>query len=720
MWISVEELAGTWASQTEGYTYVGAYADSSHNAEVRWLKGYTERVNEGVWWPDWNTYVRWAYSSRQDQPNANENGQSIKTLYIVFDKVADTEVNPSLTITDNVSTEGTLEATYSGSGSGLYYVWEKSADGSDWRTITRLKMNGDQYNVSEDGRLLNAALEVVNDESDSGGQWFRVSAYESEQAYSGGQQALEVSGAMQLNYYDELRNGDFESPDVQALGTTNSNYQFPVGSDGLIWNTTGADRQVEIVNDVLDLSDNSSDYNNNYGAVEDDGVGEQYAELNCQAAGALYQDVLTVPGTSLNWQFYHRGREGQDTMYLVIAPADQVREITTQGQLENLISRIQYGDLSDVPGYYVYTASDENSSWAYHGSSVQGDPYSVPSEQYLTRFFFVAGDTASKNNTIGNLLDDVRFTTDLLDPVDGTANMRVTKVVNGLDDEAIDDYQVSVSVSGQTNDGMPINKSVTIDNFVEQSDGAWIGYADVTGLPVVANTETRLTVTEDAPDDVTGYDYLGSTVTVDEETVSGVSGSLVVSEGDSGTVSFTNTYESTAQLGLSVKKTDSAGKPLQGARFALYEDGGDGEYHSDVDILAAVTSAEDGGETLTEAGFKIDDSTSAATFYGLKPGVTYWIVETFVPAGYELSDPYRLVINDDGDAATLYGSDGTMIGAEWAIKPEDGLFCVGFQDTLADLEIPETGGNGNVPLYVLGAATVAGSVVMTRRRFPSR
>ena len=29
--------------------------------------------------------------------------------------------------------------------------------------------------------------------------------------------------------------------------------------------------------------------------------GGQFAELNCQAYGALYQDVLTVPGATLNW-----------------------------------------------------------------------------------------------------------------------------------------------------------------------------------------------------------------------------------------------------------------------------------------------------------------------------------------------------------------------------------------------------------------------------------
>ena len=37
--------------------------------------------------------------------------------------------------------------------------------------------------------------------------------------------------------------------------------------------------------------------------------GSQFAELNCEAYGALYQDVLTVPGSTLNWSLAHKGRK---------------------------------------------------------------------------------------------------------------------------------------------------------------------------------------------------------------------------------------------------------------------------------------------------------------------------------------------------------------------------------------------------------------------------
>jgi len=46
--------------------------------------------------------------------------------------------------------------------------------------------------------------------------------------------------------------------------------------------------------------------------------GRQFAELNADAAGALYQDLPTTPGQKLVWSLYHRARQGTDTMYVDI------------------------------------------------------------------------------------------------------------------------------------------------------------------------------------------------------------------------------------------------------------------------------------------------------------------------------------------------------------------------------------------------------------------
>lgn len=593
-WVSIEELAATWASQTEGYTYAGAYRGNVSNGNrIYWLncrtttRGNTTSFNE------------WRYSNSQTAPSNNGDGNQWDgrwpnyvnyDLYLVYDKVAEITPNPALTISDTVSADGSLTAQYQGTGA-TYYVWEKSVDGSRWTPISRLKMNGDQYNLSESGQTLNAALEVVNDENDSGGQWFRVSAYASQEAYESNQDALATSAAMQLNYYDELRNGDFEQPVVTDLSTGDkSNYQYPVGSEDLIWRTTGNDQQIEIVNEQGNGA--SSDYNNSDGAQS----GIQYAELNCQAAGALYQDVLTVPGTSLNWQLYHRGRGGNDTMYLVIAPTNKVANITTQDQLNSLIRNIQQNvEEYASQGYYLYEITDNNRTWHYYSSnSWNAEAYTVPDSQYLTRFFFVAGDTASNNNTIGNLLDDVRFTTELLPAQAGTANLEITKVVSGVEDLP-DNYSVTVNVN---------STEVVLNNFRQQSDGNFVATGSTT-VGVNANQTVNLTVTEENPPAITGYNFSGTTVqTGDNASQSGTSTTITLEERETGEVTFTNTYtpKEPTDLGLGVGKT------------ATRVDS-DGTY----DLTLSVT-----GDQITETGekqqldvlFILDESNSMCDYFG--------------------------------------------------------------------------------------------------------
>ena len=91
-------------------------------------------------------------------------------------------------------------------------------------------------------------------------------------------------------------------------------------------------------------------------AAED--VDKQFAELNCQAAGALYQDVLTIEGRPLNYYLEHRARGGvknvpsttpeYDTMYLVIMPTQIAVEepLTTQEQLQTYLSEELGVDIS--------------------------------------------------------------------------------------------------------------------------------------------------------------------------------------------------------------------------------------------------------------------------------------------------------------------------------------------------------------------------------------
>lgn len=629
-WISIEKLAETWASKTEGYEFVGAYRNQQQTNKFNWIRYNTGYSNHG-----------WRYSTSNSAPGNSSGSGELRQIYLVYREISDPD-QTAVKITDNVSASGKLAASYDGA-SDVFYVWEKSADGtSNWQTIEQLKLNGDQYLYDdEDQHALNVALEVVNDTQDDGGSWYRVSAYESQDAYEGGEDALATSAAMQLDYYDELQNGDFELPDVEDLTAGDkSNYQYPVGTKDLVWKTTGSDQQVEIVNH--NGASQSSDYKNPEGAQG----GKQYAELNCQAAGALYQDVLTVPGTDLNWQLYHRGRNGNDTMYLVIAPTNEVDDITTQADLNDLIEKIEgnQGGYQKSDGYYLLEITDNNNSWHRYASGSSGRPaYEVPGGQYMTRFFFVAGNTASGNNTVGNLLDNVQFTTGLLPAEDGEANLTITKVVSGVSEAAMESYSVVVDVDGQ---------KVTLGNFNPQQGGTYSATETVTVENIPGNGNKTVTVTENASTPG-GYTATGSTVSVNnEEAQTGTSAQVTLQERGSGSVTFTNTYKAPEPVDLGHSK------------YVKYN--GDDTYDLSLDVLGSIFSGP-GEKIKINLLYVLDNSTSMDDRIGL------WGSSTRLSALKDAVRAMETTLSNNGDldvsrSAVVFSSarySNTYVYRDW-------------------------------------------------------
>lgn len=175
-------------------------------------------------------------------------------------------------------------------------------------------------------------------------------------------------------------------------------------------------------------------------------------------------------------------------------------------------------------------------------------------------------------------------------------------------------------------------------------------------------------------------------------------------------IAFENTY---TPLGLTVKKVNQDEDALTGAKFTLRVDNGDGTYNETTDPVADYVHDNVGmtGDALTGEGIEVGDD-STVSFYGLEAGKTYWIVETYAPTGYQISEPYKLEVSADGATATFYGSDGAQIGNPKTFS--DRMVSINFKDRGLD-PIPETGGIGNVPLYVGGILAVAGSVVISRK-----
>ncbi|MGB6128461.1 MAG: type II secretion system protein [Psychrilyobacter sp.] len=168
--------------------------------------------------------------------------------------------------------------------------------------------------------------------------------------------------------------GDTKAMEVDSDGNYINNPGFetlprPVTTWGIFnedeiehWETTATDNKIEVWKDGF-LGVN---------AVE----GDYFVELNANQVASLYQDIVTIPGTTLVWTVSHRGRSGTDTASMSVG--------SSSGQL----------DISE-------TMTTGNDGWVTYTKE-----YVVPEGQTVTRFSLDSIDSAGGNPSIGNLIDN--------------------------------------------------------------------------------------------------------------------------------------------------------------------------------------------------------------------------------------------------------------------------------------------------------------------------
>lgn len=449
--------------------------------------------------------------------------------------------NGNVTLTESY---GKLTASYTGSlsASDYKYVWYRSVNrraAEVQKPVQYQDMNTGAnlgQDISADGTELyialnGGALGYNNNKSVS----YHVKVFKTADVNSDGTpkseaEALATSQSVSVTSYYELQNGGFEKPVLQYRNwqqIPNSDYK----KDG-VWQTTGSDGAIEVINTDYEMSQ----YYNWYGtgaAAE----GKQFVELNCEAEGSLYQDVLTTPGETLNYQLAHRARglkqnlkSEKDTMYVVIMPTQTAIEknVTTQTQVQDVIKNQE-----KYPGAMVVKYTDNDQQWTTH----QGSYTVTASGQYSTRFFFVAGETATNNVKEGNFLDDVKFTRSKLTPVEGTANVTVEKSIVGL--EYVTAFNLAQTLTFKIG-----------SKTVKGSDMNWTWSNDgntLTGSTIVTLQQNEcgnnLKVEEIATGSLDVANYTrASSVTVDRTPTDGTSGTLSISSGDSKSVAFRNVY----------------------------------------------------------------------------------------------------------------------------------------------------------------------------------
>lgn len=514
-----------------------------------------------------------------------------------------------------------------------HYILQITADGKDYEGAEAgklLKDNGFTVTWQKAGTVVDR-IEKTNGvySREENGGWVDVVYTDGANltytvTIAKGTQSLNDS--LTVNYNDELKNGGFE--DEHSNGTDQINAD---AAPNLVWKTTamtGGQYKIEIGNtstydtkEHYELQANGNKWEKvqlsntakAYGCASANN-GDQFAELNAEGAGALYQDVLTKPGQPMNWRFFHRARtrkghdsqsdnviqSGTDTMAMVIAPLELVKDVTTQAQLEALLAKCpnKNGENSIIENkktytVYVYEATaaikdlSGTRKWGLIGKYAKystsswtesNGTYKIPDGQYLTRFFFAAISTASGNSekakTMGNLLDDVWFSQNVAPPTPGTGRVTVTKKFYGLTEAEAKTLSGFISYDrSEANHGIA-DQALTAVDFSRGSwtsgcydeNGPYVSVSYVFDEVVEANTDYTYSFAEDVSKaSVNGYDLTRTLVNGAE----GTTGSVTMNKENSNkSITFSNFYKkNTTDVTITKQVTGLLGDTNKGFTF---------------------------------------------------------------------------------------------------------------------------------------------------------
>lgn len=409
-WVSFSTLTSLLGDSTTGYTYVNAYTDSAMEESFNWI--YFEQVSgySGSWWVSTLTDKPTAAPSETDGTSRKITADTDGYMKLYIRMRNDTITSP---IEDCVEENGYFLAKAPENlpkYATVNYKWYRSDDGENFEEVVRKKAANKTYNIEidETGSKLYPSRDTSIDVETR--RWYKAEVYVDGKLYK------EYS-KRQVEDYPCIMNGSFETPSVSLIGEWM--YDFPNGTNGLYWRTTGDDHQIEIIKE-------SSWAGNAYNCSTASGDGGvQWAELNAEKEGALYQHVLVQPESTLYWHFAHRGRNGTDTMYMVIAPKNKISSSSSTAELVAIAKKIVNGEgeYTEANGYQALKVEDGNTSWAMY----EGE-YTVLDDVWLLDFFFIS----ASGTTLGNMIDDVSFSTTVPGPVEGCANITAVETVSGL------------------------------------------------------------------------------------------------------------------------------------------------------------------------------------------------------------------------------------------------------------------------------------------------
>ena len=248
-----------------------------------------------------------------------------------------------------------------------------------------------------------------------------------------------VTDTIYIKYISyNIENGSFEMP------TINSSYSFVSSDKVLSWNTTATSDEIEIGK----IYNNSSEHLNLTQKNMVDSTlpdGKQLSEIIANEPASLFQNISVKSGEAYDWSLYHRGRNGQEVMSLIIGnqqenepkkvnASNDDQFITMSKWLfedQNIYYRVptkimKYkiytptfdssggfsGDTSDLFSYeYDSVHTEEWDVWIISSNSLKWFNYSdtyIPNSNNIT-FALCSVLTDKQTTTKGNLIDKVSF-----------------------------------------------------------------------------------------------------------------------------------------------------------------------------------------------------------------------------------------------------------------------------------------------------------------------
>ena len=592
----------------------------------------------------------------------------------------------TLTINDNVSTSGCYEAAVDGGGAAalegknVQYLWYKSTDdGANYTAVTAKNFTAGGKTVSnisgDHGEKLFLALDggTVSDTLPS-------VTYKAVLMVDGTEYDSVWAERTNTTYQASVLNGSFEAPDL-------TNYYFqefvPEGTAGLFWKTTASNEEggqftyptgstqqndgehyIEIIDTGTPKHQSDAAYHHKQGTATN---GTQYAEINAGAAGALYQTIATIPGTTMYWSVDHSGRDGTDTMAVVMMPESNAESITTQEQLRQV--------LENPDKYGATVASDlsaDKGVWITHSGQ-----YTIPEGQYETRFFFMAVSTYNDRNYIGNHIDNVWFSQQIPPASSEAPNFTLTKHVVGLTEDDLQLLSGKLTFTVQKSADGSFTDPETVMTYTATNLGSWTPNGDGSWT-----LSARISMKDQAP----GYYYR-----IEESyaelhgfklTATDTNDAVQLQSTTVAAFTFTNTY---ADTGRALKLTKIVNAPDTTGSFTF-----------------TVSYTDAGGNLKKSVILKNDEST---TITGIPRGASVTVTET-------TTDGYTVIMKDPSTGTVLAGSSSYTFTMN-----DDTAVDIYNTSTVA---LPETGGIGRGIFLYAGIALMLTAVItgcLLRRKY---